>query len=314
MNTRISTRMICLQVFVMLAAANSLSAQRMPMPGDRILQMFDLRETRHEQMRGAGVMNGGKSDEVVAVLRHFIDPPLRPGDDIKAIGPHWVAVLADEQRIACVDRVLQAAKKHRNDLLTIEVRLLDFKADAFHKHLGKDLVKVARGETTTYESVIAKDNAKAFVRKCIDKAHTSLAAPTLSVMPLQPATTSVVTQVPYIRDFTVHRRNNSVIADPIVDTTWEGHKSKLLATFLPDGRIGLSCEVQVQELHRPIPEAKITIVKGAQPVTVQLPRTSGVRLANVAELAPGALVVLAAKRLDGTYIVAIVKASATGNR
>lgn len=314
MTTRLSSPVLCLQVLVLLTAAGALFAQRMPMPGDRILQMFDLRETRHEEMQSAVLMNGSTSDEVVAVLRQFIDPPLRPGDDIKAIGPDWVAVLADEERIASVERVFQTAKKHRNDLLTIEIRMLDFKTDAFHKHLGKELVKVERGETTTYESVVGEDKAKAFVKKCIDRAHASLAAPTLSVMPLQLATVSVVTQVPYIRDFTVQRSNDAAIADPVVDKTWEGHKTKVIATFLPDGLIGMSCDVQVQELHRPIPEAKITVVKGAQPVTIQLPRTSGVRLANVAELTPGSLVVLAAERRDGTFMVAIVKASATGNR
>lgn len=297
-----------------LFVADIAPAQRMVMPGDRILQMFDLRLTRNEEMYGKQPMFGSTSDEAVAMLRNFIEPALRKGDDIKAIGPHWIAVLADEQRIASVDRIFQAAKKHRNDLMTIEVRLLDFDKDVFLKVLADDLVKLERADANTYESVIEKDEAKAFAKRCMSAANKSLAAPKLSVMPLQEAHVSMVKTVPYIKDFTVQRSDTAVIADPVVGTTWEGHKGKMLATFLPDGRIGLSCEVQIQELHRPIPQAEITVIKNSLPVTIQLPRTSGVKLANVAELSPGSLVVLATERRDGTFIVAIVRATATGNR
>jgi len=297
-----------------LLVADIAPAQRLVMPGDRILQMFDLRMTRNEKMHGKQPMFGSTSDEAVTMLRSFIEPALRKGDDIKAIGPHWIAVLADEQRIASVDRIFQAAKKHRNDLMTIEVRLLDFKKDVFQKVLAESLVKVERGDVTTYESVIEKDEARAFAKRCLSTANKSLAAPKLSVMPLQQANVSMVKTVPYIKDFTVERSDTAVIADPVVGTTWEGHKATMLATFLPDGRIGLSCEVQIQELHRPIPKAEITVVKNSQPVTIQLPRTSGVKLANVAELSPGSLVVLATERRDGTFIVAVVRATATGNR
>lgn len=303
-----------LTLLATLQIGDAVTAQRMAMPGGRMLQMFDLRQTRNEQMFGAQPMLGSTSDEAVTLLRNFIEPALREGDDIKAIGPHWIAVLADEQRIACIDRIFAAAKKHRNDLMTIEVRLLEFKKATFHKVLAKELTKVEREDITTFEAVIEKEEARAFAKRCMAGAEKSLAAPKLSVMPLQEAHVSMVKNVAYVKDFTVHRADAAVIADPVIGTAWEGHRGKMLATFLPDGRIGLSCEVQVQELHRPIPEAKISVIKDAQPVTIQLPRTSGVRMANVAEVSPGSLVVLATERRDSTFLVAVIRASATGNR
>lgn len=300
----------------------------MGMPGDRILQMFDLRTTQFDQQ---GFERFGKdaAKHAVKVLRQFVEPALRDGDDIQAMGEHWVAVLADAERIASVERLFQAAKAHRNDLLTIEVQILNFTAEKFRKHLRDDLVKVERGTTeigtghlndtstvtgNTFESVIPKDKAKAFLKKARGAASQSLAAPKISVKPLQRASVSVVNQTSYIRDFTVERNNHQVVADPVVGVVWDGHKSEMCATFLPGGRIGLSCSVHFQELHRPIPEASITVVESTLPVTIQLPRTSGVRLANVAEVVADSLVVLASQRSDGEYLVAIVKANATGHR
>ena len=297
----------------MLALAN-LPAQRVAMPDGRVLQMFDLRQTQHGGDTNLAPMPRDANARAVSILRHFIEPSLRQGDDIQAIGPHWIAVIADAERIASVDRIFEAAKQHRDDLLTIEIRMLDVKPDTFRSKLQKSLAKVARQGGDSWEAVIAKDKAEAFWKTSEAAADALLAAPKLCVQPLQLAQVSVVNQVSYVKDFTVQRSKDAVIADPVIATTWDGHKSEVCATFLPDGRIGLSCSVHVQELHRPIDEIKTTVFPGTAPVTIQLPRTSGVRLANVAEFTPGSLVVLASQRTDGNYLVAIIKASATGNR
>tara|TARA_R110002096_G_scaffold43169_1_gene116279 strand:+ start:238 stop:1182 length:945 start_codon:yes stop_codon:yes gene_type:complete len=298
----------------LLATTSMLAAQRMPMPDGRILQLFDLRETQHGGAHKLAPMKHDAGKHAASMLRHFIDPPLRDGDDITAIGNHWIAVFADEQRIASVDRLFHAAKQHRNDLLTIEVKMLDVSADKFRKHLLPQLDKIERKAGTTYETVVDKPKAKKFLTSCETAATTVLAAPLLSVLPLQKAHIMVGNETAYVKDFTVQRAGDAVIADPVIATVWDGHKSEVCATFLPGGRIGLTCDVNVQELLRPIPTVETVVVKGTKPVTIQLPRLSGVRLANVAEIAAGSLVVLAAKRSDGNFLVAVIKASATGNR
>lgn len=291
-----------------------LPAQRMPMSDGRILQMFDLRETQLDGGSKMSPVKAGDSQRAASMLRNFIDPPLRAGDDITAVGLQWIAVLADEPRIASVERLFQAAKQHRNDLLTIEVKLLEVSSAKFRKLLLPQLLTVERKAGTSYESVIDKPKAKQFLISCQAAATSVLAAPRLSVLPLQTANITLINETAYVKDFTVQRAGNSVIADPVISKVWDGHKSEVCATFLPGGRIGLRCDVNVQELHRPIPEVKTVVVKGTKPVTIQLPRLSGVRLANVAEVAPGSLVVLAAKRSDGKFLVAVIKANATGDR
>lgn len=176
------------------------------------------------------------------------------------------------------------------------------------------MVKVERKGFDTFESVVDKDTADAFFKKSKSMAEELLAAPTIQVAPLQFASMSLATSVPYVKDFTVQRSKDAVIADPVIATTWHGHKSEVCAMVLPGGRIGLSCSVHIQDLHRPIAELQTTVFPGTAPVTIQLPRTIGVRLANVAEVAPGSLVVLASQRHDGNYLVATIKATVTGNR
>lgn len=297
-----------------LLSSATLPGQRMPMPDGRILQMFDLREIQVESGNKLAPVPAGAGTHAAAMLRHFVDPPLRDGDDITAVGRRWVAVLADEQRIASVDRLLQAAKKHRNDLLTIEVKLLDISAVKFKKQVLPKLVAVESDSGTSYQSVFDKAEAKKFVTTCAAAADTVLAAPRLSVLPLQQAHIQIVKETAYVKEFTVHRDQSAVIADPVVATVWDGHKSEVCATFLPNGAIGLRCAVTVQEVEKPIREVETEVIKGGQPVTIQLPHVTGVKLANVAELATGSVVVLASKRTDGSYLLALIKASATGNR
>ncbi|MFN3244931.1 MAG: hypothetical protein ACE37K_25745 [Planctomycetota bacterium] len=322
----------CLRLLPALLTATvmlppSLSAQRVLVPDtDQQLQLFDLRDLIRDGSPGVELMLKGDrspfdataSERAARMLRQFVDPPLRKGDDLTAIGEHRIAVFADAERIASVERILTAAKKHQKDLLTIEVQLLDVPAGKFRKYLREHLTKVeAKGDgASTFQSVFGKEAAKLFLATCdkIDGAG-KLAAPLVSVLPLQQAEVSVVNQTSYVKDFTVQRSDaNEVVADPVVDVVWSGHRAEVCATFLPHGRIGLSCDLRFQELQRPIPEVKVNVLEGALPVTIQIPRTSGVRLANVAEVTPGSVVALAAQRLDGNFLVALIQANAVGNR
>ena len=304
---------------LLLAAVTSTpaAAQRLMMPDEhgRMLGLFDLRTVAHDEpgraaQPGADAGTAEQAQHTAELLRHFVEPALRPGDDLCAIGSHWIAVLADEERIASVERLMAAARRNRNDQLIIVIRLLDMSGPKFRAELADELVKVERGQHTSYESVIEKADAAAFLKTAAAAAETQLSAPTVSVRPLQRAQVSLVKEVAYIRDFEVEVTAAAAVANPVIDTVWEGNKSDVCATFLPGGMIGLRCDVQFQELHRPIPTFETQIGVGKPPVSIQLPRTSGVRLANVAEVAPGSLVVLAAQRSNGNFMVAIVQASA----
>lgn len=322
-------RFLLLTLTALCALGSQLRSQRMPIPdSEQLLQLFDLRDLIRDGSPGVDLMLKGDrspfdataSEQAARMLRPFVEPPLRKGDDLKALGEHRLAMLADAERIASVERILTAAKKHQKDLLTIEVKLMDVPADKFRTFLEEHLTEVRADEkgdaASTFQSVFRKDAAKLFVATCRKLEGVNiLAAPLVSVLPLQRAEVALVNQTSYVKDFTVQRTNaDEVLADPVVDVVWSGHRAEICATFLPGGRIGLSCDMRFQELQQPIPKVEVQVIDGAPPVTIQIPRTSGVRLANVSEIEPGSVVTLAAQRLDGNYIVALIKANATGNR
>jgi len=293
-----------------IAAVAAAPAQRMMVPDEagRMLQLFDLKKAHAD---GDEIeLTREAAAQAAEMLRSFLQTPLTDADDIRAVGKRWIAALGTAEQIAEVERMFDAARKHRDDLIEVEVRLLQVKPDMFAQHLRQHLTATDREDAVTFESVIEPKLAERFAAAVERTECEHMFAPKIASMPLQPTTVSVKQQRAYVKDYEVTAQGNGVIADPIVGTVWEGNQSELCATFLPNGNIGLRCDVQVQELMKPIAEAKVDIIKGGQPVTIQLPRTTGVRLRSVAEVAPGALVVLAAQRQEGDFLVAIVKATA----
>ena len=243
-----------------LTVAGAARAQRVMLPdddGDRMLQLFDLRKAWIESVgRGPdlrlriadGDPNGGDAGaesarEAARLLRHFVEPQLRTGDDLCAMGTHWIAVLADQERIASVERLFDAARRRREDLIEVEVRMLGVKAGQFVKHLAPRLTRVERGEAVSYESVIDGDAVAKFSAACDDATDEVLVAPRIVVYPLQRANMHMITQVSYVKDYEVEIGANEAVADPVIGVVWEGNKSDVLATWLPGGGIGLRCEV-----------------------------------------------------------------------
>ena len=132
-------------------------------------------------------------------------------------------------------------------------------------------------------------------------------SPRLTVYPLQRATVSVRSDIPYVQDFTLTRKRDAFLADPVIGIVWDGVVTDLCAVLLSNGTIGLHCDLQSQQVQKPIPQFVTSLGVGA-PVTIELPRTTGVHFEQTARLVAGDLVVLAAQKVDGDYLVAIVEA------
>lgn len=302
-----------LAAMALLATASfcaPLAAQRMAIPTDpqRELRLFDL----HRIYQGA---DGRPSDmgeqtraRIAEFLRPFVQPALRDGDDLEVLGGRWLAVLADAERTASVDRILQAAQQHRDDLLQVEVRLFEVEPDAFDEGLRARLVAVGEAAERSYEAVLPREDVAGFVETCEKIGGNQLQAPRIAVRPLMAADIRTETQISYISDFRLEKAGDAMVANPIVETTWDGVRSTTMATILPDGLIGLSCSVHVREVQRPMPQAEVQLLPDVAPATVQLPRASGVRLQNTAQVHPGSLVVLAGLQSTGDYLVALVRA------
>ena len=301
---------ICARLGLATLLATALSAQKLSVPvdGDRSLQLYDLSALRPDGEPGDGSGPGEREcAQAAELVRQFVAPTLRDGDDVRGLGGRWIAVLADAERTAAVARLFDAARRHRNDLLHVEVRLFTVAAAAFQQHLRDQLVEDAskpRGER-----LVPAADAAAFLASVQATGAAELSAPRLTVRPLQLATFVVGDTVAYVQDFQVTHDGGRTLADPIVDTVFSGTRSEVCATFLPGDHIGLNCSLLLQEVERPIPEVETHLAGSTVPLKIQLPKSRSVRLTTVAEVDPGALITIAAPQRDGNYLLAVVTAT-----
>lgn len=322
MTTRLRTTFLAGGTLLLLAAM--LTAQKVPLPdgSGRQLQLFDLRLLGDPpDLAAARMAAPGKPDPkavppmapgpqaIADLLARLVEPALGAGDACQVLGERWLAVLGSPAQIASAERLFQLAVERRDRPIAVQIRLLQVGDKAFVDSVKPHLIEVVREERRSFESVLEAQGAKDLEAALGGlKEARSIDAPRLSVIPLQQGHVAVIDQTAYVRDFDLERKGGTVIANPIVDTVWSGNVTNVCVTCLPDDTIGLSCDVAFQEVQKPIQTYDTKVGGGI--VTIQLPRVTGTRLRQTAVLAKGSLVVLATQKVDGDWIVALVRANA----
>lgn len=123
----------------------------------------------------------------------------------------------------------------------------------------------------------------------------SISAPSLTVHTNQRANVSVLSQVSYVKDYTIEvvEPGAREIADPQIAVINEGLVLDVRATPLGAGLLGLDLQLQSSELLRPIRTRKIRL-STANPIEVEigLPEVTTVRIVSTVLLKEGASVVL----------------------
>ncbi|MBL8728762.1 MAG: hypothetical protein JNM25_10055 [Planctomycetes bacterium] len=306
----------------LLLATSFVAAQNMPVPDGkgRILQVFDLQTTQAPWLEddapeqpaadaaGAAAAGApsvaGDHQYLAEFLRPFVTPALGPGDDLQVLGGRWLTLLGNPAQVASLERLMANAVARRDLLVTTTVRIVGMQASVFEQRV-KPMLSARAGAEGVFDAVIPAARAEG-LRHVVAGGET-IDAPRLTVAPLQRATMSMQTQTGYVQDYTLTRHGDQLIADPIVGVVWDGIMVEFCAMVLDDGLIGMCCDVQSQQLQRPIQEFQADIGTGT-PVTIQLPRTTGVHFRQTTRVAAGDLVVLATQKVDGDYLLAIVEA------
>jgi len=311
----------------LLAFTPLLLAQSMPVPdgNGRILQLFDLHRCRAASLpdQDAATAQFGLRRDAEAVadqtpaapahqneqyladfLRPFVEPPLGSGDDLKVLGGRWLTMVGDVTQVANFERLMAGVVANRELLVTTSMRIVHMERQPFEQRLQPMLTAKA-GAHATFECVLPAAKAAELVA-ALEGADV-LEAPTLTVSPLQRASMSVRQDISYVQDFTLTRHADAVIADPVIGVVWDGIEIDLCAIVLADGLVALRCDLRSQQVQQPMPKFETDLGMGA-PVTIQLPRTTGVRFRQTARVAAGELVVLAAQKVDGDYLLALVEA------
>ena len=130
--------------------------------------------------------------------------------------------------------------------------------------------------------------------------------PDTTLRPMTTAQISIVNQTSYIRDFEVEVQESMAIANPIVDVVQDGISIQASVLPLEGGATGLSVEVTVADLKRPIPTFTTTLAGATQPITIQLPQVISTRIEAALELQQGHTAWLSLPALAGVrYLVTL---------
>lgn len=291
-----------------LVATSLLPAQRLlSEPDGRIVQLFDLRKVRAAPQPADSATDAKTLAEMLAP---FVQPPLGTGDALQALGEHFLVLLGSEEQIASIDRVFQTAAARRGDVVNVEVRFVKVDAASFERVAAPHLSPAGPKQEHRYQQLLRKADAAPIVAAILEAAGERLDAPPVDVRPLQRASVAFKKQIAYVKDFTVTAKDGAFIADPLLDVVWDGNETIVSAMFLADGTIGLCCDVSFQEVLQPMPHFKTTLRGTTVPVEIQLPEVTIMRLRQTSIVGDGDVVVLAAKRADGQFLVALVTTSA----
>lgn len=313
--------MVMRSTLLLLTAASVLPAQRLPTDdGARIVQLFDLRKLRTTMpAEPAGpvlVLRGEEAQSpdvgpaaIAALLGALVEPALGKGDALQPLGEHFLVLLGSAEQAASLDRMFAAAAARRGNGIEVEIRFLKLTEAAFDK-VAKPRLKPVGDETAgRYQQVLRQVDAAPVVAAIVEAAGEQLDAPRLLVWPLDRASVAFKKQISYIKDFTLTAKDGSFLADPVVDVVWDGNETIVTAALLQGGMIGLSCDATFQEVRQPMQNFETTLVAGTPPVTIQLPQTTTVRLRQTSVVGSGDAVMLASRKPDGTFLVAIVTAT-----
>jgi hypothetical protein len=301
--------------FLLLAP---LAAQKMPLPdgSQRVVALVDVGDLLGERAGegGGGAAPAALLRRLAGFVRAFAAPPLADGTDLQPLGDRHLAVLGAPEQAAAVEKFVASARKARDRQCFLDFKLVEVPEAFFTKELsGKLTVVAGAGEPAKAPrvAVLATDEDVAALLGAIraEQGATILQAPKIVAGALQNATIQVGNNIAYVRDFEIEVAEAAFIADPVVDTIWDGVQIEAICGPLADGTIGVQFEVLAQKVERPLPQFETTLPGTTQKVAIQVPRASGCKGSQTVALRDGATAVMAARKNSGTWLVTLLTVS-----
>lgn len=252
------------------------------------------------------------------LMREFVEPRLDERDEIQVVGESSIVVLALPAQHAWIQRWLTAARDAPEQFLEVEVTFYALTPTGYAAHLAPVLARAPQptqvrvdpgvraqslllapgAETEAFLAALAKTEGVEIV-----------SAPRVLARMRESADVRTGEQVSYIKDFKVERTPTGIIADPVVDTVWDGLGFTIIGTPLSSGHLGLQIEAIAADLQRPIPTFETTLGVGA-PVSIQLPRVRVARVRAAVELPKDHVVLFSLADATEKPMVVVLRARA----
>lgn len=303
----------CVLLLTLMTQVASAQRQTLPDADGRVVQVFDLgRRPEGPELRleVPGEPAGPQADlaaRTSQLLSAFVAPPLGRGDDLRVLADRWLVLVGSAEQAASLDRLFTAARRRANLTIEVEMWVLQVPQATFTKTWREQLTPVEGSAGKRLQKVFAGDAVEPLLR-ALGGAGDRLECPKLTVPPLQAASMSTIDRTAYVKDFAIVTRDGKAIADPIVDHVDDGMRVGLCATVLPDGDIGLVADLEWLELKRPIPAFTSKEATTGMTLQIQLPQVSGMRLQQTVAIADGGLVVQAAEKANGDWLMTTLRA------
>jgi hypothetical protein len=302
--------------------AGGAGAQAQPIAGDaRIAKIYELpaltaaraAEPPAQGAEGMTDPDQGHGDKggpavVAQMIRAFVKPALLANEDVQPLGERWLVLLGRAEQHAWLDRYLATARKQRDEVFTLDCEVYAMPEKVFTETVAPALAppgKAAAGGPVLLAPGEGTDAFRAALKG--DARCEAVASPKLVVRPLMPAQVSQVQQTAYVRDFEIEVAKASFLANPIVDVVRDGVSIEAAATLLQEGTMGVSLQMSVCDLQRPIREFTTTLAGSTLPVTIQLPKVQTTQARAAVELQRGHTIVLPLPPLAGKRHVLLLK-------
>lgn len=315
-----------LLTFVLAATAAVAPAQAAPAPADdRVAQLYDvgdlvkkLAPPERPDAADFGLPpmkppadNAVGGEAIARLLRAFVTPKLRSGEEIKPVGDRWIVALGRPQQQAWIGRFLAAARASEAAPVFMECRCLTVPEISFLREIRPALVDGTdddAAEVTYLTRVLAPGKATtSFVAELLEREGvTTVVDQKVLVQPLHVAHMATINQTAYVRDYEVEVTADAVIADPIVDVIQDGIVVQAAVSPLENGKLGVSLDATVTDLERPIPKIDTILPGTKHEVTIQLPSLQSTQLEAAVELEADHIVIMAPPPLRGRRIVFLI--------
>ena len=226
--------------------------------------------------------------ELADYLRSFVAPQLAPHEAVVALGPGHLAVRANAVGLASIRDILAELRARRADHVAVSLRILEMTEDRYETTL-KGLMQ---GDFQTDEQgeamagaprVLLSDSppTRALLER-VQRGVDVLSAPRILALNGHRAEVSTGERISYVRDYDVEIAGETAIADPVIDTLFDGIVFDVVAGSLPERRLGVDLDVTSGRVERPIPEFETTVgvpdSGKSRRVTLQLPTWTKHRL------------------------------------
>lgn len=303
----------------LVSLATGLSAQRQTLPGSKsAVAAFDLGFAMPDtgpKLRMPTGEDAAATEPATPPVTHRLAEFLAgvatglnmPLEDVQPLGGRYVVALGGTRELDALEQLLAKARTQQQTQFELAIRMYSLPAKFAAAKLP-GLLGVDPAGKPARVAVLDRAAADGFLQT-LDAAHDLdvMHAPKVAARNLQPVTLSVLQYSSYVKDYTVRSEPGQVIADPVVGTVWDGFSIDATCLELDSGRIAMRVAIEHQNVAKPIEERATTLPGTKLPVTVQVPRVSGVRAKQMAILVWGGAGVLAAPKEDGSWLVVVTR-------